>query len=83
MANVKVMTGKVVSTKMQKTIVVAVEKVRHHALYDKTMRHTIKYKAHCEEPCDVGDTVSLVESRPLSREKRWRVEKVVAKRPAA
>ncbi len=80
----KVRTGQVVSNKMQKTVVVAVSAIKHHPLYGKTIRRTIKYKAHCEDnSCGVGDTVRIIETRPLSREKRWRVDKVIAKKETA
>ena len=74
----KQMTGRVVSNKMQKTVVVAVESVRRHPLYKHTIRTTKRYKAHDEnDDCREGDTVRIVESRPLSKEKRWRVIEIV------
>ena len=76
----KTRTGKVVSNKMQKTIVVAVEDHVKHPLYNKIVKRTYKLKAHDENnECRVGDTVRIVETRPLSRDKRWRVEKIVAR----
>ncbi len=74
------MTGIVVSDKMDKTVVVAVETVRRHRLYDKPIRRTRRYKAHDERnECRVGDVVRVVETRPLSKEKRWRVVEIVAR----
>ncbi len=74
----RTMTGVVVSDKMDKTVVVAVETVRRHRLYGKPMRWTKRYKAHDERnECRVGDVVRLMETRPLSREKRWRVVEIV------
>jgi len=74
----KQMTGRVVSTKMDKTVVVAVESVHRHALYKHTIRSTKRYKAHDEQnECREGDTVRIVESRPLSKEKRWRVIEIM------
>lgn len=72
------LTGRVVSDKMEKTVVVQVERLQRHPRYGKVLRVRKKYKAHDEEnACSVGDMVSIVESRPLSREKRWRVEEVL------
>jgi small subunit ribosomal protein S17 len=72
--------GQVVSDKMDKTVVVAVETPKRHPLYKKTMKRAVKYKAHDEKnQCRVGDKVIIVETRPLSREKRWRVAEIVAK----
>ena len=72
--------GQVVSDKMNKTVVVAVETPKRHPLYKKTMKRVVKYKAHDEKnKCQVGDKVIIVETRPLSREKRWRVAEIVAK----
>jgi len=80
----KVRTGQVVSNKMQKTVVVAVGTIKRHPLYGKIVRRTVKYKAHCEDnSCGVGDTVRIIETRPLSKEKRWRVDKVIAKKATA
>ena len=74
----KQMTGRVVSNKMDKTVVVAVESVRRHPLYKHTIRSTKRYKAHDEQnACREGDTVRIVESRPLSKEKRWRVIEIM------
>jgi small subunit ribosomal protein S17 len=72
--------GQVVSDKMDKTVVVAVETPKRHPLYKKTMKRVVKYKAHDEKnKCRSGDKVIIVETRPLSREKRWRVAEIVAK----
>ncbi len=74
----KVMVGKVVSDKMQKTVVVLVETRRRHPLYGKTITVRRRFKAHNEQPqAKAGDLVKIVESRPLSREKRWRVAEIV------
>ena len=74
----KVRTGVVVSDKMDKTIVVAVERLMRHPLYGKTIKQTKKFKAHDENnECKVGDIVTIMETRPLSREKRWRLVKII------
>jgi len=74
----KRLTGHVVSDKMDKTVVVRVERLGRHPRYGKVLRRVKKYKAHDEEnACRIGDEVRIVESRPLSREKRWRVEAVL------
>ena len=76
----KVRIGRVVSDKMDKTVVVAVESRVRHPLYGKIMRRTKKLKAHDEEStAGMGDTVEIMECRPMSREKRWRVCRVVEK----
>ena len=76
----KEMIGTVVSDKMDKTVVVAVQTNVRHDVYGKTVKRTYKLKAHDENnECRVGDTVRIVETRPLSRDKRWRVEKIVAR----
>ena len=73
-------TGRVVSAKMEKTVVVAVERQVRHALYGKSQRKTSTFVAHNENnEAKLGDTVALAESRPLSRRKRWIVTRVVAK----
>ncbi|MCX8126514.1 MAG: 30S ribosomal protein S17 [Dehalococcoidia bacterium] len=80
-AKAKERIGEVISNKMQKTVVVAVETIKRHPLYGKTIRRTKKYKAHCEDnSCKIGDVVRIVETRPLSKEKRWRVDKIIARR---
>ena len=76
----KVRTGVVVSDKMDKTITVAVERLMRHPLYGKTIKRTKKFKAHDENnECKVGDIVTIMETRPLSRDKRWRLVKIVRK----
>lgn len=76
----KTMQGSVVSHKMDKTAVVTVERLRHHPLYHKTMRKVVKYKVHDEKnECGVGDVVRLIETRPFSREKRWKVIEIVSR----
>jgi small subunit ribosomal protein S17 len=76
----KVREGLVVSDKMDKTVVVAVEDRVKHALYGKIIRRTTKYKAHDEaNECGVGDRVRLMETRPLSATKRWRVVEILEK----
>ena len=74
------LTGIVVSDKMDKTVVVRVERLVRHPVYHKTVKRRKKFKAHDEtNQCGVGDKVLLIESRPLSRDKRWRVKEVLAK----
>lgn len=76
------LTGTVVSDKMAKTVVVAIERQVRHGVYGKTQRKTSKFVAHNEgDEARVGDTVAIAESRPLSRRKRWVVTRVVAKAP--
>ena len=72
--------GRVVSDKMNKTVIVAVDTPRSHPLYRKTIRSAVKYKAHDEKnQCRTGDMVRIVETRPLSKDKRWRVAEIVTK----
>ena len=74
----KSMVGRVVGNKMNKTVVVAVEKQKHHALYRKTYKVVVKYQAHDEKSqCKLEDKVLIVEARPLSKEKRWRVAQIL------
>ena len=74
----KVRTGKVVSDKMNKTVVVAVESLVSHPMYKRTIRRTKRFKAHDEEnSCRIGDKVKIMETRPLSKEKRWRVIEIL------
>ena len=74
----KTRVGRVVSDKMDKTVVVAVEALKHHPLYKKTIRRAVKYKAHDEKnECKLGDVVRIIETRPLSKEKRWRVAEII------
>ena len=76
----KTRTGKVVSDKMDKTIVVAVEDHVKHPLYNKIVKRTYKLKAHDENnECKVGDTVKVMETRPLSKDKRWRLVEIMEK----
>ena len=76
----KVMIGTVTSNKMDKTIVVSVETSVRHPLYGKIVKRTYKLKAHDEENvCQIGDKVKVMETRPLSKDKRWRVVEVVQK----
>ena len=76
----KTRTGKVVSNKMQKTIVVAVEDHVKHPLYNKIVKRTYKLKAHDENnACGIGDTVKIMETRPLSKDKRWRIVEIIEK----
>ena len=76
----KTRTGKVVSDKMDKTIVVAVEDHVKHPLYKKIVKRTYKLKAHDENnECKVGDTVKVIETRPLSKDKRWRLVEIMEK----
>lgn len=76
----KTRIGKVVSDKMDKTVLVAIEDRVRHPLLGKTVRQTKKYKAHDENnECQVGDKVKIMETRPLSKEKRWRVTDILEK----
>jgi len=77
----KVREGLVVSDKMDKTVVVAVETRKVHPLYKKAVRVTKRYKAHDEtNACKIGDKVKIVETRPLSKEKSWRVTEIMSKK---
>ena len=76
----KTRTGKVTSNKMDKTIVVAIEDHVKHPLYGKIVKKTYKLKAHDENnECNIGDTVKVMETRPLAKDKRWRLVEVVEK----
>lgn len=75
----KVRDGIVLSNKMDKTVVVRVQRRVQHPLYGKTVLRSRRFKAHDEIGCDVGDYVEIVETRPLSKEKRWRVSRVIEK----
>ena len=76
----KTRIGQVVSDKMDKTIVVAIEDSVQHPLYKKTMKRTYKLKAHDENnECGIGDTVEVMETRPLSKDKRWRLTRIIEK----
>ena len=71
-------TGKVVSDKMDETIVVAIQNNERHPLYNKIVKRTYKLKAHDENnDCHIGDTVKVMETRPLSKDKRWRLVEIV------
>ncbi|MHB8894799.1 MAG: 30S ribosomal protein S17 [Candidatus Geothermincolia bacterium] len=76
----KIRTGRVVSDSMDKTIVVAVESLVRHPLYGKTIKSTTKLYAHDEDnQCGIGDVVQIMETRPISKQKRWRLVSVVEK----
>lgn len=76
----KTRTGVVVSDKMDKTAVVAVERIVKHPVYKKYIRRTTKFKAHDEKnECQTGDVVKIMETRPLSKSKRWRVAEIIEK----
>ena len=76
----KTRTGKVTSNKMDKTIVVAIENHVKHPLYGKIVKRTYKLKAHDEKnECNIGDTVKVMETRPLSKDKRWRLVEIIEK----
>ena len=76
----KTRTGKVVSDKMDKTITVAIENHVKHPLYGKIVKKTYKLKAHDENnECKIGDTVKVMETRPLSKDKRWRLVEIIEK----
>ncbi|MCC2230453.1 30S ribosomal protein S17 [Hominifimenecus microfluidus] len=76
----KTRTGKVISDKMDKTIVVAIEDHVRHPLYGKIVKRTYKLKAHDENnTCGIGDTVRVMETRPLSKDKRWRLVEIIEK----
>ena len=76
----KTRTGKVVSDKMDKTIVVAIEDNVKHPKYGKVIKNTVKFKAHDENnECREGDTVKIMETRPLSKDKRWRLVEIIEK----
>jgi small subunit ribosomal protein S17 len=80
----KTRIGYVVSNKMDKTVVVAVETLKRHPLYKKTFKKVVKYKAHDENnKCMPGDKVRIIETRPLSREKRWRVAEIITRKEVA
>ncbi len=74
----KILKGSVVSDKMDKTVVVSVERIFQHPLYKKIIKTKKKYKAHDEENrCRIGDVVEIIESRPISKTKRWKVLRIV------
>ena len=76
----KTRTGMVVSDKMDKTVAVAVIDNVRHPLYKKIVKRTVKFKAHDEQnACGIGDTVMIMETRPISKDKRWRVVEIIEK----
>ena len=76
----KTRIGKVVSDKMDKTLTVAIEDHVKHPLYGKIVKKTVKFKAHDENnDCGIGDTVKIMETRPLSKDKRWRLVEIIEK----
>ena len=76
----KTRVGTVVSDKMDKTVVVAIQDNVRHPLYKKIIKRTVKFKAHDEQnACGVGDKVEIIETRPLSKDKRWRVTAIITK----
>ena len=76
----KTLIGKVVSDKMEKTIVVAIEDSVRHPLYNKIVKRTVKFKAHDENnEAGIGDRVKIMETRPLSKDKRWRLVEIIEK----
>ena len=76
----KTRVGRVVSDKMQKTIVVAIEDNIKHPLYGKVIKNTVKFKAHDENnECRIGDKVEIMETRPLSKDKNWRLVRIIEK----
>ncbi len=80
MGQQRIIQGTVVSDKMDKTVVVTVERRKKHRLYHKIVSLTQRYKAHDEEnACKLGDTVRIIESRPISKDKRWRVVEIISR----
>lgn len=78
--NKRLITGVVVSDKMENTVVVRTERLVKHSVFHKYIRRHVKYKAHDERnECKVGDKVLIVESRPISKDKRWRVREILEK----
>lgn len=74
----KVRVGRIISDKMDKTVVVAVEEFVRHSLYGKAVKRTKKFKAHDQNnECGIGDKVRIMETRPLSKDKRWRVAEII------
>jgi small subunit ribosomal protein S17 len=79
-ANKRTITGVVISDKMDKTIVVKAERLVKHAIFHKYVRRHVKYKVHDEKnECKAGDTVVIIEARPMSKEKRWRMLEILEK----
>jgi small subunit ribosomal protein S17 len=78
--NRKIRIGKVTSNKMKKTVVVQVETLRRHPLYHKVVRYSSRFKAHDEtNACNIGDTVKIAETRPMSKDKRWTIVEIIQK----
>ena len=78
--NRKTRIGKITSNKMNKTVIVQTESLRRHLLYHKVVRQSTRFKAHDENnECNIGDVVKIVETRPLSKDKRWRIVEIVQK----
>lgn len=75
----KTRQGRVLSNKMEKTVVVGVRRQVQHPLYRKTVVRSERFKAHDELNCDIGDLVEIAETRPISKEKRWRVARIIEK----
>ncbi len=76
----KTRTGRVISNKMENTVVVGIETVKRHRLYKKNVRKIVRYKAHdATDECNEGDVVRIVETRPISKEKHWRVAEIITK----
>jgi small subunit ribosomal protein S17 len=75
----KVREGMVVSNKMEKTVVVQISRQVQHGLYGKIVKKSSRFKAHDEQSCDVGDRVEIMETRPISRDKRWRIVRIIEK----
>jgi small subunit ribosomal protein S17 len=74
----KLKTGKVISDKMNKTVIVSVENTKRHPLYKKVIRHVRNFKAHDEKnECHMGDLVKIIETRPLSKDKRWKIVEII------
>jgi small subunit ribosomal protein S17 len=77
----KTRTGKVISHKMDKTVIVGIETMKRHPLYKKSIRTVVRYKAHDEKnECNEDDTVRIIETRPISKEKHWRVIEILNKK---
>jgi small subunit ribosomal protein S17 len=79
LSNRRTETGRVVSNKMEKTVVVVVERRKQHPIYKKVMKRSVRFMAHDEMGAQEGDTVRIIESRPISANKRWRVIEIVTK----
>ncbi len=76
----KVRSGRVISDKMDQTVIVSIESLVRHPLYGRIVRRTSKFKAHdANNECGIGDNVEIVETRPISKEKRWRVARIIEK----